>query len=210
MTPLPIIDVIKKIANGMKYSLFLLLFSFILLQGCDLRKREEALVQKEARLNEKEQELLLKEKTLQIREEDLVKREQRIDSTRLIDSSAMHNAALTGMWDVKMTCTETSCPGSAVGDTKTEVWEIAYVDNNVIARAMVNNELVRAYSGLFTGNTLELVDNQENVPNQTPTRIIVRLRLTNNTLLEGTREIERLNECKILYSLTLTKRTPQP
>ena len=194
----------------MKYFLFLVIFSFVLLQGCDLRKREEAIVQKEARLNEKEQELLLKEKTLQIKEEELVKREQRIDSTRLIDSSAMYNAALPGIWDVKMICTETSCPGSAVGDTKTEVWELSYVDNNVIAKAMVNNELVRVYSGMFTGNTLELVDNRENIPNQPPTRIVVRLRLANNTLLEGTREIERINECKILYSMTLTKRTPQP
>ncbi|HEV7331491.1 MAG TPA: hypothetical protein VGN63_10675 [Flavisolibacter sp.] len=194
----------------MKYCIYVLVFFSLLFQGCDLRKREEVIAQKEARLNEKEQELLLKEKTLQIKEEELVKREQRLDSTRLFDSTAMYNAALPGTWDVKMTCTETSCPGSAVGDTKTEVWDISYVDNNVIAKAMVNNELVRVYSGLFTGNTLELVDNRENIPNQPPTRIVVRLRLANNTLLEGTREIERINECKILYSMTLTKRTPQP
>ena len=209
MTPLPIIDANNKL-YGMKSCLYVVFFSIVMLQGCDLRKREEAIVQKEARLNEKEQELLLQEKTLQIREEELVKREQRLDSTRLIDSTAMYNAALPGIWDVKMTCTETSCPGSAVGDTKTEVWQISYVDNNVIAKAMVNNELVRVYSGLFTGNTLELVDKQENIPNQTPTRIVVRLRLANNTLLEGTREIERINECKILYSMTLIKQTPQP
>lgn len=209
MTPLPRIDAINQM-NGMKYCLYVLAFFFFVLQGCDLRKREEALAQKEARLNEKEQELLLKEKTLQIKEEDLVKREQRFDSTRLIDSTIMHNDSLPGTWDVKMTCTETSCPGSAVGDTKSETWQLQYQENTVIARAMVNDELVRVYSGFFTGNTLELVDTRENIPNQPPTRIVVRLRLSNYNLLEGTREIERVGECKILYSIVLTRKTVQP
>mgnify|MGYP003577245389 CR=1 FL=1 len=194
----------------MKYLIYLLAFSFVFLQGCDLRKREEAITQRETRLNEKEQELLLKEKTLQIREEELVKREQLIDSTRLIDSTALQNAAFPGTWDVKMTCTETSCPGSAVGDTKSETWQLEYQENTVVARAMVNNELVRVYSGQFTGNTLELVDNRENIPNQPATNIVVRLRLTNANHLDGTREIERVGECKILYNLVLTKKQVQP
>ncbi len=194
----------------MKYSLYASCFFILLLQGCDLREREEALAQKEARLNEKEQELLLKEKTLQLKEEELANRQQQIDSTELTDSSAVYNAALPGTWDVKMTCTETSCHGSAVGDTKSETWQLAYQENKLIARAMVNNELVRAYNGFFTGNTLELIDNRENVPNQPATRIVVRLRLPNNNLMEGTREIERIGECKILYAITLTKKTVQP
>jgi hypothetical protein len=209
VTPLPLIDANNKI-SGMKYFFAVLIFSFVLLQGCDLRKREEALTQRETRLNEKEQELLLKEKTLQIKEEELVKREQQIDSTQLVDSTAMQNAAFPGTWDVRMTCTETSCPGSAVGDTKSETWQLEYQENTVVARAMVNNELVRVYSGQFTGNTLELVDNRENIPNQPTTRIVVRLRLTNANHLDGTREIERVGECKILYTLVLTKKTVQP
>lgn len=189
------------------FLLVLLLTSF--LQGCDLREREEALQAKEAMLNQREQELLLKEKTLQLKEEDLVKREQRIDSTHIRDSVAVYNAALPGTWDVKMVGTETTCPGSAVGDTKNETWEISYQENNVIAKAMVNNELVRTYSGFYTGNTLELVDTRENIPGQPPTRIIVRLRLSKENVLEGTREIERIGECKIIYQITLNKQVKQ-
>ncbi len=140
----------------------------------------------------------------------MVKREQQIDSTRHTDSTAVYNAALTGTWEVQMTCSETSCPGSAVGDTKNETWEIAYQENNVIARAMVNNELVRVYSGIFTGNTLELVEARQAAPTQPPTRMVVRLRLANENSMEGQREIERIGECKIIYQVSMTKKTAQP
>jgi hypothetical protein len=186
---------------------FLLLFS---LTSCDLRQREEALNQREAQLNQREQELSLKEKTIQLKEEDLVKREQRIDSTRLQDSVAVYNAALPGTWDVKMVCTETSCPGSAVGDTKNESWEIAYQENAIIARAMVSNELVRVYSGFFTGNTLELIETRDNAPNQPTTRMVVRLRLAKENVMEGNREIERIGECKIIYQIVMNKKVTQP
>ena len=180
------------------------------LQGCDLRQREEALNQKEALLNQREQELLLKEKTIQLKEEELVKREERIDSTRLQDSTAVYNAALPGTWEVKMTCTATSCPGSAVGDTKNETWDISYQNNNIIARAMVSNELVRTYSGFFTGNTLELIETRENEPNQPATRMVVRLRLAKENVMEGQREIERIGECKIIYDVVMNKKVTQP
>jgi hypothetical protein len=196
--------------RSMRYYFLFVLILTLFFQGCDLRQREEALNQKEALLNQREQELLLKEKTLQLKDEDLVKREQRIDSTRLQDSIAVYNAALPGTWDVRMVGSETSCPGSAVGDTKNETWEIIYQENNVIARAMVNNELVRTYSGFFTGNTLELVDTREDVPGQPPTRIVVRLRLANENVLEGTREIERIGECKIIYQIVMNKKVAQP
>jgi hypothetical protein len=194
----------------MKQLILSLILFLSFLTGCDQRQREEALNQKETSLNQREQELLLKEKTLQLKEEELVKREQKMDSSRLLDSTIVYNAALPGTWDVKMTCTETSCPGSAVGDTKNETWEIAYQENNVIARAMVNNELVRVYSGFFTGNTLELVEARENATTQPPTRMVVRLRLSKENVLEGQREIERVGECKIIYGIIMNKKAVQP
>ncbi len=192
----------------MKYCVYVLFFIIPFLHGCDLRQREEALVKRETLLNQREQELLLKEKTLQLKEEELVKREQRLDTTRILDST-VYNAALPGTWDVKMTCTETSCPGSAVGDTKTETWEIVYQENNVIARAFNNNKLARVYSGFFTGNTLELVEMRESTDDQPATRMVVRLRLSSETQMEGQREIERIGQCKIIYETMLNKKAPQ-
>ena len=189
----------------MKQCILIILLAFLFLQSCDLRQREEDLQKREAQLNEKEQELLLKEKTLQLKEEELVKKQQVIDSTTIKDTTAQYNAQLIGSWAVKMTCTETSCSGSAVGDTKTETWDISYQDKNVIAKAKVNNELVRAYSGTYNGNILELVEAREGTTEQTPTKIIVRLRLINDVQMEGQREIERMGECKIIYSVLMDK-----
>jgi len=189
----------------MKLPFILFVFAWLFAPGCDFREREDALTKKEALLNQKEQELLLKEKTLQLKEEEFIKRKQSLDSTLQFDSAA-YNAALPGSWDVRMSCTETSCPGSAVGDTKTEIWEIRYQENNVIARAMVNNELVRTYSGIFTGNTLELVETRENTGTQPATRMVVRLRLSSEKQMEGQREIERIGQCKIIYETVLTKK----
>lgn len=174
--------------------------------GCDVREREAALQAKETALNQKEQELLLKEKTLQLKEEALNQMKQKLDSTLLVDTTAQFNQNLIGLWSVKMVCTQTSCPGSAVGDTKTENWDISYEGRYVIARVSVNNELVGAYSGIFNGTTLELEQNTETAANQPTTKILVRLKLLNPKQMEGIREIERIGECKITYTVTMDKK----
>jgi hypothetical protein len=193
----------------MKQFVFFLVFLLLFLQSCDSRQREQALDRREALLNQREQELSLKETSLQLREDELAKKKQEADSTAVRDSS-VYNAAITGNWEVRMTCTETSCPGSAVGDTKTETWEIAYQENNVVAKAFTNNQLARVYSGVFTGNTLELVETLDSTNNQPATRMVVRLRLSSDNLMEGQREIERIGQCKIIYETVLNKKVPKP
>ena len=104
-----------------------------------------------------------------------------------------------------MVCTETTCPGSAVGDSKTETWDIQYINNKVIAKAQSGEQLVRVYTGIYTGNTLELVENNESTGTQPATKMVVQLRIVNPRSMEGQREIIREGNCKILYSLQLTK-----
>lgn len=189
----------------MKGLVFLLLVILCCTAGCDLRKREEALQTKEAMLNEKEQQLSLKEKTLQVKEEELRKREQHLDSTMKTDTTYLVNPALVGKWDVKMTCTETTCPGSAVGDTKTEEWEFSYEGNTIVVKAIVSEKLVRIYTGFYTDNTIELVEEKAGTNNNVSTKMVIRLRVIDNTHLEGQREIVRENDCRVVYALQLVK-----
>ncbi|MGI8599333.1 MAG: hypothetical protein ACR2KB_08760 [Chitinophagaceae bacterium] len=104
-----------------------------------------------------------------------------------------------------MVCTESTCPGSAVGDIRNETWQINYESNKVIAQARASNQLVRIYTGIYTGNTLELIEDAQVSPSQPATRMVVRLRLTSDTRMEGTREIVREGDCKIIYSMDMTK-----
>ncbi len=187
--------------------ILILFFSLHLFSGCGMRKREENLQQQQAQLVQKELELLSKEKALQSREEELVKREKNLDSTMQTapKDTGIYKAELVGLWTVKMNCTETDCPGSAVGDTKTEQWAISYQDQTVIANAMVAEKLVRVYSGVYTGNSLELTAQQSDTATQNRAQIVVRLKETESGNLEGRREITRANSCKTVYAVNMVK-----
>jgi hypothetical protein len=185
----------------MKWYLFPLVLFFLIAPGCANERRNEALDGREAALNAKEQELYGKEKTLQLQEESLRRREQSLDSAARPDSSRLVNPALAGNWSVQMTCTEATCTGSAVGDTKSEDWNLSYQGNALIARASSGGQLVRTYTGFYTGNTVELV---EHLDTTGAVKMVVRLRPTDATHMEGQREITR-EACKVIYDLKLVK-----
>jgi hypothetical protein len=195
-------------------SVFLLyLLIALLCSGCDLKAREEALQKKEVELTQREQQLSLREKLVAIREEEVLQLKQKLDSAQTkLDSaetgnntSLIYNAQLIGPWNVKMTCTETTCPGSAVGDTKAETWEISYQNNLIIAKANAGDKLVRIYTGSYNGTNLVLSENVANSSSEPATRLSIRLTLTNDNTMEGQREIVRENDCRIVYSLQLDK-----
>ena len=177
-----------------------------LLLACNSREREQALQVKEDSLNQREQQLLLKEKTLEIREADLLRKEKQLDSTYRIDSSGFYNPALIGNWTVKMTCTETSCAGSAVGDVNNQEWNFSYQGNTVIAKVMEGNQLVRTYTGTYKSNAIEMTDASQTTAGQPSVKMLVRLRIINATTMDGQREILRENNCKIIYALELQKK----
>jgi hypothetical protein len=182
-----------------------LLFILIAAIACTSRKREDALQKWEDSLAVKESELAAKEKTLAIREAELLQRLQSLDSSRSQDTLQDINPALAGIWSVQMTCTETTCTGSAVGDTKNEQWELSYQGHLLLARAMTDNKVVRVYSGVLTGNTAQLAEQKDStlLPE---IKMTVRLRINGDANMEGEREIVREN-CKIVYALEMQKQS---
>ena len=186
--------------------LYLIYPMIFLLSACGFRDREEALQKKEEELNQKEQALLIKEKTLQFREINLLLKEKRIDSTLREDSKMTYNPALVGQWDVTMNCIETTCAGSAIGDTKKELWIIQNEGLHILAKAMKGNQLLRIYTGSYTNKNLELVDSTTVSPTAPATKITVRLQPVDATSMEGQREIVREGDCKIIYALQLVKK----
>lgn len=179
--------------------IFLLIFS-----GCEFRKKEAQLEEKEKALNLREEQVLIKEKNLSLREEALLKREQKLDSSSRFDSLTLINPQITGNWSATMVCTQTSCTGSAVGDTKTELWQINYEGSSVVAKALANSQLVRVYTGAYTADGLELSEAKTGSQAAPLTRMVVRLKMTDSTRMEGQREITR-EDCSIVYHLQLQK-----
>lgn len=190
----------------MKRISIILLFFFISNFGCGLRGREAELERREAEINQKEQQLLLLEKELQLKETALTEREQNLDTlprpVPAADSSFV-DTTIAGDWSANMRCTETTCEGSAVGDTKNEVWTIAYQNNAVIVKAMADKKLVRTYTGTYTGDGLQLTAQLE--PAALANKITVTLEQKSNDEMEGIREIRRPENCRIVYAITLKK-----
>jgi hypothetical protein len=191
----------------MKWLIFLLLFILFIAPGCDIRKREQLLAQKDAELKQKEQQLLLREKSLEVREAQLSSHGMMPDSASqmLPDSLRAKHGNLPGIYDVTMNCIETTCAGSAVGDTKTEQWQINFENNRVIVKAMSDKKLIRSYSGTYIGNMIELAAQQDSLHTPQTGEIIVRMQETKENVLEGQREIIRPEQCRILYKLELLK-----
>ncbi len=190
----------------MKLFYLLLIFFAFFNNGCGLRQRELELEKKENDINQKEQKLLLLERQLQLKEEALLQREKEIDTTLIqqpVADSAQVNLSMVGKWTVTMRCTETTCEGSAVGDTKIEQWDIEYQNYTVIVKAYTDSKITRIYSGTYNEAGLQLV--AENEPEAPSTKITVRLQQKNPRDMEGIREINRQDACRIIYAVTMKK-----
>ena len=201
----------------MKQKIVFLGLWLMIATGCGLQEREKELEKKISEVNQKEQELLLKEKSLQVKEEELAQRKKLLDSSSkksvvdsvakksVADSVAVLHPELAGTWNVTMRCTETTCAGSAVGDTKNEQWVISYQDNTVIANAISDKKIVRVYAGSYNGNSIELSTQPDDADPEQKTKMVVRLQVTKENEMAGQREITHADDCRIIYSLELKK-----
>lgn len=190
-----------------KRTLFLLL-GLLLLLGCQNQAREQQLRQREAALAQREQQLVLREQALALREQQPAPPPAPVPDSAQTASLADSTRArrLAGTWDTRMSCIETDCPGSAIGDSKSEQWQISYAAGTVLVRATVKNQLVRVYAGTLTGNVLELTAQHQPNEQLPDARITAQLELADDDRhLEGRREIERPTNCRIVYALDLTR-----
>jgi hypothetical protein len=183
---------------------FYLLITLLFTTGCGLQQQQE-LKRREAALNTKEQQLIARENAVDLKEKELVKREQRLDSSLLKDTAMVYDSTLLGKWSVTMNCIEATCPGSAVGDTKTEQWNISFTDNQVVAKVLTDGSLVRIYSGTYNGSLLELSVPTNDSAEKKVATMAVRLQHATPNQLEGRREITRPEGCRIVYAIRMDK-----
>lgn len=172
--------------------------------SCRNSNNENAIDLREKKLETKENELLKLAEELKSKSIELTAREQLLDTLQSSsDTTGNYNPGLIGDWVVNMKCTETTCEGSAIGDSKTERWNISYVNNRVVARVISNEKVTRIYIGKYEKTGLTLFSNQED-KNGVIKMVILLSPLTGN-IMKGTREINRYDNCKIVYSLEILK-----
>ena len=186
--------------------IFLLLFFLPLFTGCDSQQRENSLRLKGDSLLKKEADLAILEKNLLLKEEDLEARKHLLDSVQQEDTNYIIDPKLTGAWDVRMTCSETNCPGSAVGDTKAETWRFSFQGKRLSVVSLVRNQVSRFYTGKYTSEGIYLKgDIESEAEVATNTKIEVQLQVKDTNTIEGVRRIIREGDCTITYSIKLNR-----
>ncbi|TCC97424.1 hypothetical protein [Pedobacter psychroterrae] len=185
----------------MKSNLIILFIFIVFLQSCGLNEREKNLQILQKEIAQKEQGLLAWEQRLKLKEEALEHARQSLDSAKMqADSASVYDPAIVGKWIVKMSCIETTCDGSALGDTKTEQWDISYNQKSIVVKAYSGPVLIRVYVGNYRDNQLKVLDERPNVD----VSFKAALNFINEKRMDGTREILQAN-CKIVYALTAEK-----
>lgn len=194
----------------MRHHFFIFVGITVFLSGCGIQTQRNELQNEQNVVRQKEQELTLKEKELNAKEVILNERQKKLDSFFVPkDTLSKLYSSIPGFWDAKMVCSETTCPGSALGDTRVEAWSIYFQDNRVVAKALNNKkQLTRVYTGGITDSgQIYLTEQPVSVgsENDSEVTITVQLKQRNDNTLIGRREIVQSANCHIIYSLELKK-----
>lgn len=179
--------------------IYLLLFSLIML-SCNNQDAKD-MEERGVALDKLRDSLLVKERQLDLKAQELEKREQMLDSTTTNAPEGIINPNLTGKWQVKMTCVETNCTGSAIGDVRNEQWNLSYRNDLFIVEGLTNGVVNTLYTGLYNGSELQL--NADNTAAGTVISIV--LTPAEGGTMTGRREVTQAGGCKIFYRLNLTK-----
>lgn len=182
-----------------------LLSGIIIFSSCNLRQREVEVKKKLEDISRREQELSIKEQMLEIKEQQLSEQQKILDSTTNIvnDSILREHVKMQGLWRVDMQCIETNCVGSAVGDIKTEQWNMKVENDQVMINARSNRSVVKTYAGSYVGNVIKLTAEQDSTEENA--KIYVSLQKISDKEMGGERQVVQASGCRIVYSLRLKK-----
>lgn len=179
--------------------IYLLVFALFLFSCTN--QEEQQLRARSAALDKLRDSLMAKERALNLKAEELDRREQVLDTTTTDIPEGIMNSNLTGKWQVKMTCVETNCTGSAIGDVRNEQWNIAYRNDLFIVEGLANGKVNTLYTGLYNGQELQLNSGTSAVG----TVISIVLTPAESGSMVGRREVTQAGGCKIFYRLNLNK-----
>lgn len=195
--------------------LALLFCSLVSLCSCTDERRRSELDMREAEIKKKQSELLALQRNVFLKEQELIRREKALDSTvramhlysgtdSIANDTTQSISYLGGLWSVTLVCTQSTCENFAVGDTKSEVWNVTTQQNKVFAQVVSARQLTRAYAGSVASNLIYLNDNNQSRDTTSASVNNIRLKMNTTNTLEGERELIREN-CRVVYSVKMQK-----
>ncbi len=177
----------------------------IIWSSCGLESRRQDLDQREQTLNKRELALLLREKEVKLLEDSLKRNfvlnnsvgNPTLPSLPLPDS-------LAGRWNVNMLCTKTNCSGSAVGDTRKEIWLFADREGVVSIQAFQGEKIVRVYTGTFSGTGFKL-EAPLGIADSLAQPMTVDLKIENTNKMSGERTITQPDGCTTVFTIDINR-----
>jgi len=185
----------------LKNTFFLFLTTSFLLISCDYKEKEKSLTDREKQLLEKEKLFATKESEYQ----SLLKMRDSIYAKKDSVVVATWPAEISGPWNGKVVCTESSCSDYAVGDQRTDLWEFDNDSTQPIAKIINNNNLVRLYTGKFEKNEIRLSVNTDSTAKKNVEMNVIRNDISDNKI-KGTRTITS-DGCTAKFSVELVRST---
>jgi hypothetical protein len=186
-----------------RWLLVVICFPYIALASCREAGRDQALNARDSALQQREAYLQHWQDSLDIRARELSARERALDSLKAGRAFGIVDSTLVGDWKAAMTCTEAGCSGSAVGDTRTESWNLTYHSDTVVIVSKQKNALARVYVGSFDGTTLTA---RWIGSDTAATDMRLELRSTQPAVMNGTRTIDHRDaKCQVVYDIDLTR-----
>jgi hypothetical protein len=173
--------------------------------GCKQDGQNSELSAREKEIVKEEQRLTAWQEQLELREKRLITREKKTDSLRaIVDTLGVYNQNLIGSWKVSMNCTESSCEGYVIGDSKTERWEISYQGKRILAKAYSGKKFIRTYIGSNNDNVIVL-QVQPAPGTQTKMEVTLAFNPNKNTVMTGERIITKVENCTTTFALSAEK-----
>lgn len=183
-----------------KYRFLFLLPLLIGLFSCNEEKQNE--------LRAREQALLEREKSFALKEADyqqlLKMRDSLLTVRDTLELLVSLPDSIAGRWNSRIICTASNCPEHVIGDQRTDQWELLEDNNQVIAKVINNNNLVRVYTGTFDGSQLKLDFKTDSTADK-QIEMHVLMNDIKESRIRGTRDIIAGDNCKARFSIELDR-----
>lgn len=178
--------------------LFAVLF---LLASCDHKDKEKNITLREQQLLEKEKLFAKKEleyqSLLKMRDSVFAKK----DSVKILKWPE----EISGSWNGKVICTESTCSDYVVGDQRTDTWEFDNDSTQLVTKIINNNNLIRLYSGKFEHNEIKLNFKTDSTAKKKVEMNILLNDISDNKI-RGTRTVT-VDNCMAKFSVELIRST---
>ncbi|WP_370896935.1 hypothetical protein [Chryseobacterium gossypii] len=181
---------------------FIIVTASILLISCDQKEKENDLALREQQLLEKEKLFAQKESEYQA----LLKMRDSIFARKDSVKTIAWPAGISGSWNGKVICTESTCSDYVVGDQRTDIWEFDSDSTQLVTKIINNNNLVRLYSGKFDNNEIRLNFKTDSTAKKNVEMNVLLNEISENKI-KGTRTITVDNSCTARFSVELVRIT---